>query len=343
MMNLKPRRILKSTRFTALRWIGLAACCAFALMLPGDGRTARVAHAGILDAPARSSLKEVPVMGVGKDKIALIQIEGVIHDQGTMFSPRNLLAETIEELKTAERDEEVKAVLLFINSPGGSVTASDILHHRILKFKESGKKVVVLMGDLAASGGYYISAPADRILAHPTTITGSIGVIIQAMNLQGLYGKIGLETVTIKSGDKKDMLSSSRNLTAEERKMLQEIVQEMHGRFVEIVMNGRKLKKAEVEKIADGRILTARSALNHKLIDQIGYLEDAVEATKELAKLKHARVVRYQRTRSLFDLFGGVFSQSTVNIGMNVNLGANLSFVPPRFMYLWSLGSFAAR
>ena len=199
-------------------------------------------------------------------------------------------------IRTAMQDPAVKAIILVVNSPGGGITASDVIYNELLKFKKSdpSRKIVALFGDLAASGGYYVACAADRVVAHPTTITGSIGVLISTLNVKGLGEKIGIKDVTIASGENKDMLNPFKDLTETQQKLLQATVDEMYKRFVRIVAEGRHLSEDEVTKVADGRILTAPQALESKLIDRIGYWDDAMEETRHLLKVRAVKVVRYR-------------------------------------------------
>ena len=188
--------------------------------------------------PKVEPLEEKDVSGAGADKIVLMDLSGMISEEekGSSLVPEpNLVAQIKEELKKAAHDPAVKAVVLRINSPGGTVTASDILHHELEGFKkQTGKKVVVSIMDLGASGGYYVAVAADKIVAHPTTVTGSIGVIMLSVNVQGLLEKIGVTGTAIKSGDKKDMGSPLRPMTEEERQLFQGIINQMYDRFVSV-------------------------------------------------------------------------------------------------------------
>jgi len=268
-----------------------------------------------------------------RQKIALMDVRGVIIDED--FWGRGLVRRVKEFIKRADEDPSVKAVILNIDSPGGGITASDILHREIVKLK-SKKKVVVLMGDLATSGAYYISAPADWIVAHPTTVTGSIGVVLHGLNYQGLFEKIGLKEITIKSAEKKDILSPSRAMTPEEEAILKGLIGEMHERFLEVVKEGRKLKDEDLKLARDGRILSAKQALEEHLIDEIGYLDEAVQAAKRLSGISEAKVVRYKELPGLLGLlFGAKRSggslDSAILQGLFRQAGA-------KFMYLWVPG-----
>ena len=228
----------------------------------------------------------------------------------------------------------VRAVVLRINSPGGTVTASDILYHEVMRFKERRKvPVVASILDVGASGGYYVALAADRILAHPTTVTGSIGVLMLTLNASGLLEKIGVSASYVKSGEFKDMGSPFRALRPEERALFQDLIDRFYARFVELVARSRKLDEAKVRGFADGRIYTAGEALSLGLIDQIGYLEDAIAAAKGAAGLKDARVVTYHRPRQ----YRATIYSSADTPGPTATLPdlARMVVSGPRFLYLW--------
>jgi len=293
--------------------------------------------------PKVEPLQEKELGGTGKSKILLMDLSGVISEEekGTSFVPEpNMVAQLKEELKKAEQDPEVKAVVLRIDSPGGTVTASDILYHELEAFKQrTGKRVVACIMSLGASGGYYVAVASDKIVAHPTTVTGSIGVIMLTVNVQGLLEKIGVTGAPIKSGEFKDMGSPLRPMTDEEKKLFQSIINQMYDRFVSVVVDGRKNMTADqVRKAADGRVYTAKQALDLGLVDQIGYLEDAIGLAKSEAGLSEARVVTYVRPGSYQD---NIYSQiprggaPTVNL-VNLDLRDLVQPGVPRFMYLWA-------
>ena len=290
------------------------------------------------------ALEEKVVDGEGRPKILLLDLTGVISEEQQrghgFFDRPSMVDEFREELKKAESDSRIGALIIRINSPGGTVTASDILHHEILRYKKrTGKPVVACLMDVAASGGYYVAMAADEVIAHPTTITGSIGVIAVKFNVQELFNKIGLGQETIKSGEMKDILSPFRPSTPEEKKILQEIIDQLYGRFVDLVAAGRKdLDRAAVSKLADGRIYTAQQALDHKLVDRIGYLDEAIEGVKSKLKVSEASVVVYTRPGTYK---GTVYSGLTGAGSPVFNLisidGANLlSSQGVRFLYLWA-------
>ncbi len=271
---------------------------------------------------------EEVLRGSGRKKVVKLELYGVITFQGessVFFQQESLATRMLNEIEAARQDENVIAILVVVDSPGGGVTASDVIYNALLRFRESNakRKVVVLMRDVAASGGYYISAAADKIVAHRTTITGSIGVLISSANFKGLGDKLGVKDVTIKSGKNKDILNPLRDVTVEETNLLQQVVNDMYERFVSIVARGRAIEMAKVRKLADGRIYTAPQALELQLIDQIGYEEDAIKLVKELTAEKKFRLIRYKKTRSLVELFGA-------------NAGASLRLpLPERWQARW--------
>ena len=216
----------------------------------------------------------------GAQKVLMVKLSGMITEEddssGWVVDPASSQA-ALRKIHSAKDNPDIAGILLYVNSGGGGITASDVLWKSLKDFKaaDTNRVVVVLMGSVAASGAYYIAAAADAIVANPTTLTGSIGVILNSFNVQELAGKIGLKSVTIKSGGNKDILSPFAELTPEQQQMLQDMVDAMHSRFVSIVAEGRGLEEARVRAIADGRILLAQEALDNGLVDTIGYLDDA--------------------------------------------------------------------
>lgn len=250
-------------------------------------------------------LEERVLEGEGTSKVLLIDISGVIHNKevrnilGVKAEPR-LTARVKEELMRAEEDSNIKAVILRINSPGGSVTPCDIIHHEIEEFKKrTGIPVIAHMMEVAASGGLYIALAADTIYAHPTSVTGSVGVIAYRADITGLLKKIGIEDDTIKSGDKKDIGSPLRSLTDEERAIMQEIIDSMQSRFFSLVKEARpNMSEAALMTVSDGRVFTAPMAKGLGLIDGLGYMEDSFKSAKKAAGLDKARLVTYSRPAS---------------------------------------------
>lgn len=209
------------------------------------------------------------------DMVGIIEVQGIIVDS----------SEFITQLHDFRDNDKIKAVVLRIDSPGGVVGPSQEMYEEIKKFTQK-KKLVVSMGSLAASGGYYIAAPANLIVANPGTVTGSIGVIMKLSNIQGLLGKVGLNSFVLKSGKFKDSGSPIRPMTKADREILQGIIDSMHGQFVKAVAEGRKVPVEEIRKIADGRIFSGEQALRLKLVDRLGNLQDAVAEAGKLAGIK---------------------------------------------------------
>ncbi len=247
-------------------------------------------------------------------QILVINLKGVITGQD-IWSQSSIIPEHIEkQLLQAKKDSKIKAVILKITSPGGEITASDKIYQAVLEFREKTKKPVLAYFDtLAASGGYYIAVATDEIIAHPTCITGSIGVIFSFFQFHELMKeKLGIQYTVIKSGPNKDAGSFARALTEEEKKIFQSMIDEMYERFLEVVTKGRpelaKLSREELVSIADGRIYTAKQALSFNLVDSVDYWNKALERAKVLANISEdeiVQVVTYQQTPSLFqELFG---------------------------------------
>ena len=286
-------------------------------------------------------LVEVVIEGTGTDKITIIPVKGIITAQPSkklLYETPSLVDSVKKQLEQARDDDDVKAVILEIDSPGGGITASDIIYKEILDFKEkTNKKVIVSMQDVAASGAYYISANADKIMSHPTTITGSIGVIMPLINIADLVGKYGIEDTSIKSGDMKDIGSPFKKMSNEEREVLHNIVDEMYTRFLKIISEGRNMKMEDVRKLADGRIYTGSQALDNGLVDQLGYIEDAIAVAKEMAGLKEAKIIKYKKTFTLAEIFSGtmnnLFGDRIIKIDINASA---IEDDFPRFMYLWT-------
>lgn len=291
--------------------------------------------------PKMGPLKEKTLSGTGGDKVLLVEIQGVISNKKTVSSlgvetQLGMVDRVREILKKAEQDDDVKALMLRIDSPGGTVTASDIIYHEIEVFKQKKNiKVYAVVMDLAASGGYYIAQAADRIFVHPTSLTGSIGVIALKMNIKGLMDKVGVDFEVVKSGDHKDFLSPFRPLTEDERKVFQETIDSMHQRFISTIEKNRKqLSRDEINELADGRIYTSEQALKAKLVDQIAYLDEAEDFIQKDLGLDALRVVTYYRSGQ----YKSNIYSSTHPPSINFNW-INLNFVPDapelNFMYLW--------
>jgi protease-4 len=302
----------------------------------------------ITPVPADKTLRMETVVqesGWVSEKIAIIDIEGILEnaERGGFFDEgENPVAITVEKLDAAARMSSVKAVILRINSPGGMVTASDILYQEVRRFREkTGKPVIAMLMDVAASGGYYVACGADEIIAQRTTVTGSIGVIMQMFSLEGALKKIGVKTDAITSGAMKDAGSPLREMTPEEREIFSGIIDDLYKRFLEVVRAGRpNLTEDKLVSIADGRIYTAEQALENGLIDRIGTLWDAIEAAKAKAGLKRANTVVFRRPLSwrpnvYAQAPGGPSGGLVVNF-FNLNL-EKLFTRHPVFLYLWVL------
>ncbi|MBN2183503.1 MAG: signal peptide peptidase SppA [Sedimentisphaerales bacterium] len=275
-----------------------------------------------------SIIEEVVREGPSGTKIAMVSVQGVIYDEQ---------AESVyKQLQAAGKDRRVKAVIVHVNSPGGTISASDQIYQEILKFrKKTNKPVIAFMQGVAASGGYYTSVACETIIAEPTTITGSIGVISSYLVVEELLeNKLGITPITIKSGDKKDWPSSFRSPTEEEIQYIQDkLIKPALERFVNIVAEGRKksLTLSDVKRLADGSIYGAQEALDEKLIDKIGYLDEAVDLAKSQAGIDKARVVRYRKPFSFSD-FLSYRAENTLKLNRNTlyELGT------PEILYLWN-------
>jgi protease IV len=229
-----------------------------------------------------------------EDRIALVRIEGVILDSQT----------TVGDLKRFGDNPSIKAIVLRIDSPGGGVVPSQEIYDAVQRVRnKSNKAVIASMGTVAASGGYYIAAATDRILANPGTLTGSIGVIMEMANIEGLLKKIGVEGVVVKSGRYKDVGSPLRRMSDEEQALLQSVMDDVHKQFIEAVAAGRSLEVADVKALADGRIFTGRQAKDAKLVDELGNLEDAIQLAAEMAGIEgEPKVVEPRRRFSVREL-----------------------------------------
>ena len=286
------------------------------------------------------TLTETVIGGTGTDKILLIPLKGVITGQSSkkLFQETPSIVESVkQQLEQARDDDDVKAVILEINSPGGGITASDIIYKEVLEFKEkTNKKVIVSMQDVAASGAYYISAAADKIMSHPTTITGSIGVIMPLINIATLVEKYGIEDNSIKSGDMKSIGSPLKKMSDAERKVLYDIVDEMYTRFVNIIAVGRNMEIENVRRLADGRIYTGKQAMDNGLVDQLGYIDDAITLAKDITGLKEAKIIKYKRMFNLSEIFAGsmdnLFGSRTIKLSIYASTDNDF----PGFMYLWT-------
>ncbi|MBK3493593.1 signal peptide peptidase SppA [Viridibacillus sp. YIM B01967] len=276
-------------------------------------------------------------------RIAVLTVNGTIQAGGGSGSLLGGAASYnhqffMEQLEAILQDTSIKGVVLKVNSPGGTVIESKQIYDKIKEIKKERKiPLYVSMGSMAASGGYYISAPADKIFLDEETITGSIGVIMQGMNYGKLAEKYGIEFETIKTGKYKDIMSSTREMTADERAMLQEMINDSYERFVDVIEDGRGMSEKDVKKVADGRILNGKQAIKAGLADELGYVDDTIEAMKKDHKLKGAEVFEYNTTEawtSLFsvkmnNLFGGSAETQAISKILSDYNSA------PRMMYMY--------
>lgn len=263
--------------------------------------------------------RESSSIGFG-DKVAVVDIEGVITDS----------IEINEQIAALAKRDDVKVVVLRINSPGGGVAPSQEIYREVSKLRDI-KKVVVSMGAVAASGGYYIAAAADWIVANPGTITGSIGVIMEFVNIEGLFDKLGLKGNVIKSGKFKDVGSPLRDMEKEEREMLQGLIDDVHRQFVEAVAAGRSMELSEISKIADGRIILGEKALEIGLVDSLGNLSDAIDLAAELVGIEGEPTVIYPSRKSgvFDDLLGKTATVFNDLLPVDLTGGLRLMYIVP--------------
>jgi protease-4 len=296
--------------------------------------------------PARQKLKETEIQRdkglFVRDKIAVIDVDGLLMNsrrQGLMRYGDNPVSLFLEKLDKAAEDRDVKAVVLRINSRGGTVAASDIMYHSLREFKRKTEKPVVacILG-VGCSGAYYLACGSDGIIAQQGSVTGSIGTILQTFSFAGTMGKIGVKAVAIKSGEMKDLGSPLHDLRAEEREVLEGIINQFFQQFLTVVQKGRKdIEEQKLRELADGRVFTAEAALQEKLIDRIGYPTDGIEWAKEIAGVEKARVVIYGRSSGHKT---NVYSSAVNDEGVagalvNVELPDWLSSGEAQFLYLW--------
>ncbi|MGA2071630.1 MAG: signal peptide peptidase SppA [Sedimentisphaerales bacterium] len=271
--------------------------------------------------------EEVIQEGPRTAKIAIVSINGTIDEQQAQ--------DVYWQLKEAREDKNVKGVIIRVNSPGGTISGSDQIHNEIIKYRdETNQPAVAFMQGVAASGGYYSSVACNEIIAEPTAITGSIGVIMEYLVLQQLLeDKLGINPIVVKAGAKKDWPNPFKMPTDEQLKYMQErIIGPAYKRFVKVVADGRsKLTEEDVNRLADGSIYWADKALEEKLIDGIGYLADAIDEVKALAGIKKAQVVEYKKTFSLADILG-----AKTNVALKIDRRTLYEVAVPQALYLWT-------
>jgi len=286
--------------------------------------------------------EEVVKEGNELKKIVILDVNGVIQDTGEtgsfLQSSGYNHQDFMKKLNYIKEEDSVKGIIIKVNSPGGGVVESAEIHDKLIEIQKASKKpVYISMGSMAASGGYYISTAAKKIYASPETMTGSLGVIMEGINYEGLADKYGVDFVTIKSGKHKDIMSPTRKMTEEERKILQSMINNSYEGFVRVISEGRNLSKAQVKKIADGRVYDGRQAKDLQLIDGFGYLDDVVRQMKNQEKLKGAQVVSYSDSLGLSSLFT---MQAKKLMGNNVEIAGLMKILSkpnsPRLMYLYA-------
>ena len=292
---------------------GLSVAVALIMVLTGIGRNrGRIAGASF-----------------SKNKVAVLELTGVMTSSQDVGSRAMSARKVIAQLEKYCEDDSVKAIVLRLDTPGGTVVAAQEIHGELMRLRAgSGKKIVVSMGDLAASGGYYVACAADRVFASPGTLTGSIGVIMQFPNYQGLFGKIGLGTNTIKSGEFKDVGNGAREMSDRDRKLLQGLVDDVYSQFVEAVAAGRRMTPEQVGPLADGRVFSGRQAKQLGLVDELGDLDAAIAAAGKLAGIEGTpEVIRETPRRGIWEL---------LDARMAGILPAALSTdTQARLLYLW--------
>jgi protease-4 len=287
------------------------------------GRGSMVGQAA--ERPKMEKMLMVPSKQKSEAEILVVHLRGLISGMEPGSYGETAVDDIKLQFEQAAEDERVKAVVLHVDSPGGEVTASDIIYNSVRKFRDEKKKpVVVYMGSLAASGGYYVSCGANHVVANDTTLTGSIGVIMSSLKYKQLLDKVGVEQVVFKSGKFKDMLSGSRDLTDEEREYIQKMVMQTYDKFVGIVARERKLPEDELRNgIADGRVLSGKDAFEAKLVDQLGSIEDAYAKAGELGAAPNAAVVRYEspfRLGKLLNLLGKADAPRKVEVDLSAGM-----------------------
>lgn len=331
-----PRAPKKRRTIGVLGVIGILLLCAIIVSV-GFTFTRTMTSAG--GAFSAGGIDEYPELqsvwsyGDGDTEVVRIAIRGpIVRSEGGLFGSGYDPVETVlRQIRLATTTPEIKGLILEIDSPGGGITASDVIYNELQRFKAADpeRRIVAIFEDVAASGGYYVAAAADYIVAHPTTITGSIGVLISTLNVRELATRHGIKDVTIKSGDNKDMLNPFGELSDQQQAILQDMIGEMHDRFVGLVAEGRDLPRDAVEEVADGRILTVTQALESGLVDEVGYWDNAVVAAARLLGVPSVRILRYQEHFSLTTL---LLSARKMNFSLDT-----LLYSRPRMMYLWRL------
>ena len=295
--------------------------------------------------PIEQELEETVLMedeGWGSvGKIAVVDVDGVLtnsRNSGLFGGDENPVSLFVEKVDKATRDKAVKAVIVRINSPGGGVTPSDIMYQRLITFREHRRvPVVAIIEDIGASGGYYVACAADKILAHPTSVVGSIGVLVQTMSFAGTMRMLGVEAKAVVSGPYKDMASPFKPLDAKDLKVLQRLTNTYYKRFLQIVQKARpELTGERLQAVADGRIFSSQDAKVNGLVDDLGYMEAAVDLAKDLGRIRRARVVIYHRPLGYrANVYSAAPMPPQINL-VNISIPKVLDAGRPRFLYLWT-------
>jgi protease-4 len=322
----------------AIAVLFLALCASIfvnGLLLLGLGAKS-AAHGGIAKVERQKTFDEQIVYrgDSGAGKIAVIPLEGIISYGASGALGDSLVDDLKAAFRQAAEDPSIKAVVMSVDSPGGEVTASDAIYHEIQKFARH-KPVVYYMNSIGASGAYYAACGASWVMCNETTFTGSIGVIISTLNYRELFGKIGLQSVVFKSGKFKDLLNGAREMTPDEQAYVQGLVMQSYGKFVGIVAKARKLDEQALRNgVADGRVLSGEDAFQAKLVDQLGYIEDAYDKAGELADAEDATVVLYKRSFSFSNLFQLFGESSQAKTKVQLDLLADAPQLKPGRVYL---------
>ncbi|MDD5201337.1 MAG: signal peptide peptidase SppA [Terrimicrobiaceae bacterium] len=313
----------------------LALCVSiFVICLLLLGLGTKAARSVVRAEPEKKFEEQVLAGGKGPGKIAVIPLEGIIAYGASGALGDSLVQDLKAAFRQAADDPSIKAVVMSVDSPGGEVTASDAIYHEIQKFARR-KPVVYFMNSIGASGAYYAACGSSWVMCNETTFTGSIGVIISTLNYRELFGKIGLQAVVFKSGKFKDLLNGARDMTPEEQAYVQGLVLQSYGKFVGIVAKARKLDEASLRSgIADGRILSGTDAYQAKLVDQLGYIEDAYDKARELSGAQGASVVLYKRAFSFSNLFQLFGQSSQAKADIKIDLLQGLPDLKPGRVYL---------
>ena len=270
--------------------------------------------------------------GDGDTVVVRIPLDGLIIREagGGLLSPRfDPVQLTLNRIRAARNDENIRGIILEVNSPGGAVTPSDEIYHALKQFRDSAddRRIIVFSRDLAASGAYYAAMAGDWFVAEPTAIIGSIGVMIQTLNWHELSERIGVRDTTIKSGETKDILNPFRDISEDELGILQDLVDSMYDRFAGIVQEARGFDDATMERVADGRVLTAEDALQEGMIDEIGYWDDVVTRMAEVMEVPSVKIIRYERRPDWSEWLAGIQNPLHVRSWLELDV--------PRILYLW--------